>query len=208
MRDFIDDLRVKLQQPLPGREAQLKMAPSTRRKYAVAPPDVRHAGVLATLFPKNEEWHVVLIQRNTSEKDRHGGQIGFPGGKAEPDDGTMLNTALREVEEEVGILRSEIKVLGGLSELYIPVSNFQVHPFVGYLERQPSYTLQVEEVSGVLEVPLSHFQSEASRRTTDIPINRMLTMKNVPYFDVDGQILWGATAMMMSELVEVVRSEK
>lgn len=204
MHDFIDDLRLKLQQPLPGRVAHLKMTPASRRQYVDAPPTVRQAAVMATLFPKNDEWHIVFIQRNPHDKDHHGGQISFPGGKAEPSDATMLDTALRETEEEVGILRSEVKVLGGLSELYIPVSNFQVHPFVGYLERQPSYRLQLEEVSGVLEVPLAHLRNEAALRTTDIPVNKVLTMKNVPYYDLDGKILWGATAMMVSELVEVM----
>ncbi|MEZ4951980.1 MAG: CoA pyrophosphatase [Saprospiraceae bacterium] len=204
MLDFIKELQRKLQQPLPGQPAQLKMAPSSRRKYMIAPEGVRRAGVMATLFPKNEEWHVVLIERNKNDKDSHGGQISFPGGKAEPEDGTMLKTALRETEEEVGILQNEINVLGSLSEVYIPVSNFNVYPFVGFLDFQPEYTIQEEEVFKVLEIPLSHFQNEAAKRTTDIPINKYLTLKNVPYYEVDNQILWGATAMMMSELMEVI----
>lgn len=204
MLEFITELQNRLKSPLPGREAQLKMAPTSRRKYAAAPPHARQAAVLATLFPKEEEWHVVLIQRNPNDKDRHGGQISFPGGKVEPDDSSTLHTALRETEEEVGIPRKAVKILGRLSGLYIPVSNFQVHPFVGYLEQPPKYVLQADEVSDVLEVPLSHFKKQAVRRTVDLPINELLTMRNVPYFDVHGHMLWGATAMMMSELLEIV----
>lgn len=204
MLDFIKELQRKLQQPLPGQPAQLKMAPSSRRKYMTAPEGVRRAGVMATLFPKNEEWHVVLIERNKNDRDSHGGQISFPGGKAEPEDGTMLKTALRETEEEVGILQKEINVLGSLSEVYIPVSNFNVYPFVGFLDFQPDYIIQEEEVFKVLEIPISHFQNEEVKQTTDIPINKYLTLKNVPYYEVENQILWGATAMMMSELVEVI----
>lgn len=122
----------------------------------------------------------------------------------EQSDDTMLQTALRETEEEVGIPRNGVQILGKLSELYIPVSNFQVHPFVGVLDQQPTYTLQEEEVSRVIEVPISHFQNETSRRVIDIQVNRHLSMKNVPYFDVEGKILWGATAMMISELVEAL----
>ena len=121
----------------------------------------------------------------------------------EPEDGSNLQAALRETEEEIGIGRGEVKVLGALSGLYIPVSNFQVYPFVGFLERAPKYKLQKEEVSGILEVPFSHFKNPASRRLIDLPVNEVLTMKNVPYFDIEGEVLWGATAMMVSELVEV-----
>ncbi|HFA51069.1 MAG TPA: CoA pyrophosphatase [Bacteroidetes bacterium] len=204
MSDFIHKLQQKLQAPLPGRTAQLKMAPTSRRKYMAAPANARQAGVMATLFPKNKEWHVVLIERNPNDRDTHGGQISFPGGKAEPHDGTMLKTALRETEEEVGILQKEIKVLGKLSEVYIPVSNFNVYPFVGYLDFQPIYNIQEAEVYRVLEVPISHLKNEAAKqRTTDIPINKLLTLKNIPFYEVENKTLWGATAMMLSELLEL-----
>ncbi len=201
---FIKKIQERLQHPLPGQPAQLRMAPASRRKYMTAPEGVRRAAVMATLFPKNEEWHIVFIERNKNDRDSHGGQISFPGGKAEPEDGTMLKTALRETEEEVGIPQQEIKVLGSLSQVYIPVSNFNVYPYVGFLDFQPDYVIQEEEVSKVLEIPVAHFQNEAVIRTTDIPINEYLTLKNVPYYEVDNQVLWGATAMMMSELMEVI----
>lgn len=204
MLNFIKELQQKLQDPLPGQSAQLKMAPSSRRRYMIAPDGVRRAGVMATLFPKDNDWHIVFIERNKNDQDTHGGQISFPGGKAEPEDSTMLNTALRETEEEVGISQKDIKVLGSLSEVYIPVSNFNVYPYVGFLDFQPNYTIQEEEVFRVLEVPISHFQNETVKRTTDVPINKYLTLKNVPYYEVDNQVLWGATAMMVSELMEVI----
>lgn len=202
--NFIQQLQQKLRHPLPGRDAQLKMAHITRRLYVEAPKEARQAAVLATLFQKNEEWHVVFIERNANDRDHHGGQISFPGGKYEPGDGSLLFTALRETEEEIGISKSDVKILGGLTDLYIPVSNFQVHPFVGYLDYQPEYRLQLEEVSGVLEVPVAVFHRNDIRKTTDIRISRQLTLRNVPYFEVEGKILWGATAMMMAELVELL----
>lgn len=201
---FIQKIQTRLAAPLPGIPAQLKMAHVTRSKYVAPPPHARQAGVMATLFPKNNEWHVVLIQRNPNDRDQHGGQISFPGGKAEPEDGTMLKTALRETEEEVGIAQDKVKVLGSLSQLYIPVSNFQVHPFVGYLDHQPDYIIQEAEVSKVIETPLSHFHDPATKNITDIRINQHLSLKNVPYYDVEGKILWGATAMMMSELITLI----
>lgn len=202
--NFIQNLEHKLRLPLPGRESQLKMAHITRRFYVDAPKQARQAAVLAALFLKNNEWTVVLIERNPNDNDRHGGQISFPGGKYEPADSNMLATALRETEEEVGISRNEVKVLGGLTELYIPVSNFQVHPFVGFLEKHPTYVLQEEEVNSVLEVPLSIFQDPSLRQLTDIRISASLTLKGVPYFDIDGKTLWGATAMIISELVDII----
>ena len=204
MTELIQKIERRMQAPLPGREAHLRMAHITRRLYVDAPTAARQAAVLLTLFLKNEEWHIVFIERNANDRDHHGGQISFPGGKAEPFDGTMLNTALREAEEEVGILREQVKILGNLTELYIPVSNFQVHPFLAYLDAPPTYQLQVEEVNDVLEVPLSHFQQQGTRSVTDIRINSQITLKNVPYFGLQGRVIWGATAMMLNELMEMV----
>ena len=201
---FIRKIQERLQHPLPGQTAQMRMAPHSRRGQMVVPENVRLAGVMATLFPKEDGWHVVFIERTPNEKGQHGGQISFPGGKAEPEDGTMLQTALRETEEEVGILQNKINVLGGLSDLYIPVSNFQVHPFVGFLDEQPIYKIQKSEVKRIIEMPLTHFENPIFQKKTDIKINKYLTLKKVPYYDVQGKILWGATAMMMSELMAVI----
>lgn len=204
MTTLIEKIEQRLNAPLPGRDAHLRMAHITRRHYIDAPAGAKQAAVLMTLFPKNEEWHIVLIERNANDRDQHAGQLGFPGGKAEPSDDTMLATALRETEEEVGISREQVKILGNLTGIYIPVSNFQVHPFLGYLNAQPAYQLQASEVNDVLEVPLSHFQLPGTRRVTDIRINTQITLKNVPYFDLHGQVLWGATAMMLNELLEII----
>lgn len=189
---------------MPGRAAQLRMAHITRRMYVEAPADARQAGVLAVLFQKNEVWQVVLIERRQVRGDQHGGQIGFPGGKYEPEDPNLEQTALRETEEEVGIRQQDIKMLGKLTELYIPVSNFQVHPFVGYLEYEPAFVLQKDEVSAVLTVPFSEFRKQDAIKTTDIRIGEYLMLKNVPYFNIEGKVLWGATAMMLSELLEII----
>lgn len=204
MTGLIEKIEKRLNAPLPGRDAHLRMAHITRRHYVEAPAGAKQAAVLMTLFPKNEEWHILLIERNANDRDQHAGQLGFPGGKAELSDGTMLATALRETEEEVGIARGQVKILGNLTGIYIPVSNFQVHPFLGYLNAQPAYQLQASEVNDVLEVPLSHFQLPSTKRVTDIRINPQITLKNVPYFDLHGQVLWGATAMMLNELLEII----
>ncbi len=205
---FIRHLENNLRRPLPGSEAQWKMAHLTRQMYREAPPTARNAGVLATFFPRNGEWHIVLIERPANDKDRHGGQISFPGGKHEPGDESLLQTALREAEEEVGIGRESVRVLGYLTKLYIPVSNFMVHPFVGVLEEEPEFRLQASEVKTLLTAPFAHFQNPDNFRTTDIRVTPHISLKSVPCFDLHGRVLWGATAMILSELLEVAGSQQ
>ena len=205
MKDFIQHLANRLQQPLPGPEAQFRMAHVARREATPHPPNARQAAVLALFFPKKNDWHLVFIERDGSNpNDRHGGQISFPGGKYEKEDQTLENTALREAEEEVGVDAAQIKVLGNLTSLYIPVSNFQVNPFVGYIEQTPQFRPQATEVRAILEAPFRHLTDHYNRKNIDLPITPQLTLRNVPYFDVFGKVLWGATAMMLSELIEVI----
>lgn len=201
---IINNIRKKLSQSLPGREAQLGMAPALRRHYKVAPDDVTVACVLVLLYPKNEKWHFVLIQRMSHEKDRHSGQISFPGGRLEDDDSSLEAGALREAEEEVGIPREQIQSLGRLTELFIPVSNFLVHPFVGFLEKEPKFIPQESEVAEILEIPLSELSKNENKKKMDMSGGRNVILKNVPYYDFFGNVVWGATAMMLSEFEEVV----
>lgn len=201
MTELIEKLALRLQGPLPGRVAQLQMAHVTRQRYVDAPTNARRAAVLMALFPKHGEWNIILIERPANDRDQHSGQLSFPGGKVEPQDPSLLHTALREAEEEVGIAQQQVKILGGLTELYIPVSNFQVYPFLGYLETASAYRVQAGEVSQVLEIPLSHFQRPEIRATTDIRVNQHITLKHVPYFQLQQHVLWGATAMMLNELL-------
>lgn len=203
--DFICNLEKKLQGPLPGPEAQYRMAHVARRSAPLPPAnDVKLASVLALFYPKGGDWHLVFIERaSANPKDRHRGQISFPGGRYEEEDQQPVNTALREAEEEVGVNARNIQVIGNLSELYIPVSNFLVKPFVGFTPDTPRFRPQAEEVKDILEVPFSLFQDPLTIQQVDLPLSENITLKNVPYFNVFGKILWGATAMMMSELLEV-----
>jgi 8-oxo-dGTP pyrophosphatase MutT (NUDIX family) len=200
---FIRQLEDRLAATLPGMEAQRKMAHITRHLYTAAPTTARQAAVMALLFRDISEWRIVLIERNRNDRDHHAGQIGFPGGKAELSDTCLQHTALRETEEEIGVSADSIRVIGRLSDLYIPVSNFQVHPFVGYLDTAPSYVLQPEEVQHAFDVPFDLFFRPERRKLTDIRLAPRLTLKNVPYFDVEGKVLWGATAMIISELIHI-----
>lgn len=205
MHNFIQHLQTQLQGPLPGQDAQYRMAPAFRGRQAPAPGQARLAGVLALLYPKDSIWHLALIERvaAVNATDRHGGQISFPGGKYESDDGILLNTALREAQEEIGVVAKDIKMLGALTELYIPVSNFSVHPFVGWLDYVPNFQPQWSEVQAVLEVPFELLQAPATLQTTDVKVGTGMVLKEVPYFNLFGRVVWGATAMILSELLEV-----
>ncbi|TXB60062.1 NUDIX hydrolase [Phaeodactylibacter luteus] len=197
----------ELQKQLPGQEAQYQMAHGVRQRVAPPPANARQAGVMALFYPvPTEGWHLVFIERQRSANnpnDRHAGQISFPGGKHEPEDPSMEYTALRETEEEVGVDRQSVTVIGKLTELYIPVSNFLVHPYVGIVERRPQFVPDPAEVQRILEVPFGHLQHPKARQRTDLELAQNLILKGVPYFNVGGKVLWGATAMMVSELVAV-----
>ncbi len=200
---LIKSLSRNLNMPLPGKEAQQEMAPSSRRRYVEAPADAKIACVLALLYPKDGAEHLVLIERQGHPNDRHRGQIGFPGGKLEPTDDSNAAGALREAEEEVGVPTHQVNLIGALTELYIPVSRFKVFPFVGYSEQRPDFIRQESEVKSILEVPFDTFFSESVRKQKDIRVAKNITLPRVPYFDLEGHVVWGATAMMLSELIAV-----
>ena len=205
MFGFINQLKTGLEQPLPGVEAQHRMANNFRRRSSDAPFDARVACVLLLLYPRDSQWHIVLIERVSHDKrDRHSGQISFPGGKLEETDPSLLAGALREAEEEVGMESKKVQTLGRLTELYIPVSNFLVHPFVGFSKEQPLFVPQPSEVQSILEVPVSTLQDPVTLRVKDIKVRNSITLKEVPYFDVEGHVVWGATAMILSEFLAVV----
>ena len=209
-QNFIENLQKQLTHvPLPGLEAQLKMAPPTRRemlddRYRL-PENPRVAAVMCLLFWKNKEWHVVLIERTSDNPaDRHAGQISFPGGKFEETDLHFEKTALRETEEEIGILAEKVTVLGRLTELFIPVSGFLVHPFVGFLPENMDWRPQPTEVKTILEVPIFHLQKPENRLVRDLSVGPGLVYKNIPIFEIEGRTVWGATAMILSEFLTVV----
>jgi len=204
MDAFIQHLQTRLQQPLPGQEAQYRMARAFRPVTIHPPENAALAGVLALFFPKNDEWQLALIERVvTHAADRHSGQISFPGGRYEAGDGILMNTALREAHEEVGVPPNVVNMLGPLTELYIPVSNFLVHPFVGWMDHAPVFQPQWSEVQSVLEVPFRVLEDPKTLQTTDLHLPNNLTLKEVPYFNLFDKVVWGATAMILSELLEV-----
>ncbi|MGK0388413.1 MAG: 8-oxo-dGTP pyrophosphatase MutT (NUDIX family) [Maribacter sp.] len=202
---FIPSLRKRLSAELPGRAAQLRMAHMARLDTITVPENPKKASVMILLYDKNEEWHTVLMRRTSRFKnDKHKGQVSFPGGQAEPTDINKAATALRETEEEMGLPVSSMNVLGALSPLYIPVSNFLVQPYVGYTALTPNFAPDNNEVESIIETPLSALLAKENLKKTDLIIPEGFKLNNVPYFDVGGNVVWGATSMIISEFIQIL----
>ena len=193
---------------LPGEAIQLKMAPIERlielKANARVQNTAKKSGVLVLFYPDlNQETHLILILRKTY-KGVHSAQIGFPGGKREDQDNSLQDTALREAEEEVGVSRESVSVLKELTEIYIPPSNFFVQPFLGITRLTPNFYPQENEVEALIEVPLAHFMDDAIV-TSKVLTTSYATSIDVPAFLLNGHVVWGATAMMLSEVREILK---
>ncbi|MDG1328236.1 MAG: CoA pyrophosphatase [Flavobacteriaceae bacterium] len=193
---------------LPGAVAHFKMAPKERirqlREIANVKNSGRKAGVLALFYPsKYQQTMLALILRKTYN-GVHSAQIGFPGGKLEPTDGSLKNTALRETEEEIGVKQNKVVILKKLTEVYIPPSNFFVQPFLGYTNETPKFILQENEVEKLIEVPLSNFMDDSIKSFQNLSTSYAKNIK-VPVFNLSNQVVWGATAMMLSEVREMLK---
>jgi 8-oxo-dGTP pyrophosphatase MutT (NUDIX family) len=197
-----ESLSTMLKGPLPGESAQYKMAPDGRRgEREKGKEECRSAAVLIVLFPEGNQVHTVFMKRNEYDGP-HSGQISFPGGMFEESDHNLMHTALRETEEETGIREESPEVLGKLTPLYIPVSNFCVTPYVGWLTKRPDFHPDSSEVQYLLTpsfedlmAPSNHHKENILRHGYDV---------FTPYIRLDKDIVWGATAMILSEFMELI----
>ena len=201
----IEAIKSRLQLPLPGAAAHELMMGRVRNFPAKVPDDARQSAVMCLLFPIDGQLNILLMKRR-EDNTAHSGQVSFPGGRYEPEDLTLENTALREAFEEVGVLQEELTILGPLTTLYIPVSNFNVSPFLAYAEKRPEYTLSPDEVSYVMEVPLSDLFNHKRKIKTNVISPAMPdSIFNVNAYQLeDSTIIWGATAMILSEIEMII----
>ena len=205
--ELVTRVRNRLRQPLPGWSAQSLMATETHRQARMKiPSSAQRAGVLLLLYPdKQQQLCFPLIQRPTYN-GAHSGQIAFPGGKIEPDDQNIEDTALRETQEEIGVGVTPSQILGRLSDLYIPVSQIVVTPVVAFVKEKPVYTPDSYEVAGTLDVSASDFIDQANQSRKKIKVRNMTL--EVPAYLIQGHIIWGATAMMLAEFFSVLEEVK
>lgn len=206
-QEFLQFVPKLIDAKLPAFEAHIKMAPLDRleslKNIDFGDNNPRIAAVLMLFYPKNDTTHLVLIVRNSYE-GVHSAQIAFPGGKYEHDDDDFAYTALRETQEEVGIHPDKIEILKPFTELYIPPSNFMVHPFLGISKEELVFVPEPSEVAEIIELPLSIFLSDAIVVDTNLSTSYADNI-SIPAFKIENHIVWGATAMMLSELKEVLK---
>jgi 8-oxo-dGTP pyrophosphatase MutT (NUDIX family) len=199
--DFISKLTDVLENnDLPGNSAHLKMAPGNRTTV-VKKNNLIDAAVMILLYPRDNKYYTVFIKRNIYDGP-HSGQVSFPGGKKDNCDKDLFAAAVRETAEELGIPVTQLKIMGNLTPLHIPVSNFQVFPVVGYLPEEPVFEPDGTEVQYVIEAPLSLLTSNGIKGFTSLAVRGEKI--DTPYYSIQGEIVWGATAMILSEFLEVL----
>ena len=206
-QDFLEYVPKLMEVALPASEAHFKMAPLERieslKNLNLETKNPKTAAVMMLFYPKNGRTHLVLIVRN-SYQGVHSAQIAFPGGKYEPRDQIFENTALRETHEEIGIHPDNIEIKKAFTRLYIQPSNFMVYPFLGICKEEIVFIPDNNEVADIIELPLSVFLGDdiivSVKISTSYADNIM-----VPAFKIEDHIVWGATAMMLSELKEVLK---
>ena len=205
--DFITTLRKNiLDSNLPGRNSFDRMRPRPQDKTSMKSPDdcnqYAKAAVLIALFKENGSWHFPLIKR-TEDGLPHGGQIALPGGRIKHGE-TAENAAIREAQEETGINPEKVQILGRLTPLPIPISKFLVHPIVGVLNRRPEFKPCPMEVSCIFTVSMGELSDKTKQKLTTR--HHRGCQHLIPYFDFHGKEVWGATAMILSEFLDVANS--
>ena len=205
----IEDVRQALAAPLPGPNGQKKMAPQPKAGAVdrwTQPDDCRQAGVLLLLYPHSQNGRgpelYLALTRRTEYPGVHSGQISLPGGRQEGQE-SLRTTALRETMEEIGVLPNKVDIIGQLSSLYTPPSNFCIYPFVAFCATRPPFRLDPQEVAELLETPLSSLLNPAAAKE-EIWHFEKYGARRVPFFDVYGHKVWGATAMILSEFLTLL----
>ncbi len=207
LEEFKRRLKNQLLLELPGNEAHMMMMPTARDERFKIPIHEKAPvqSAVLILFYSDELGNVKfpLIQRPTYD-GAHSGQVSFPGGKAEETDKNLFHTALRETEEEIGIRQGDVEVVGQLTELHISVSNFLVTPVVGFMAKKPEFVIDIQEVEAVIEADLYDILNTERRKEGTILVRELYKIQT-PYFDIGDRVVWGATAMMLSELSTIIQ---
>ena len=200
---FIEKLSLRLQKPLPGQDAHDKMASESRLKLKMPSPNerTRESAVLILFYPSENQIFIPLILRPQYD-GVHGGQMAFPGGRVEKEDENLIRTAMREAQEEIGVRLTDIEVIGQLTKLFIPPSNFYVQPVVGFMNHKPDFYPDAREVDKVIEITLKEIINP------EIVGRKILNIRGVevdaPFYQIQEHTVWGATAMMISELLTII----
>ncbi len=195
-----------LKRPLPGTNAHCKLIDPLRIHALEQHRNLRKAGVLLLILKDTKTDYIVLMRRSDGPKDKHAGQISFPGGKMEKSDPDVIHAALRETEEEIGVHRSKISVLGCLSPVKVQVSRYIITPVVGWTTYS-EFTLQKDEVQALILLPLAQLlDPSAIQKHGTVTLPNGTQLVGVPHFLYLNHIIWGATAMILSEFRDIILS--
>lgn len=205
--ELVQKLSKGLSQPLPGKIAHLRMSPSpvdVKRFDPKLPENYNRSAVLLLFYPDGNDAYFPLIKRPIY-KGVHSGQIALPGGKYEEIDQDLAQTALREANEEVGINPSKVELLGKMTDLFIPPSNFLVSPYLGITKEKPVFVPEEKEVNRILLTPVRTLQSPEILKRRELLMGDKFKL-DTPFFELEGETVWGATAMILSELLQIIKN--
>jgi 8-oxo-dGTP pyrophosphatase MutT (NUDIX family) len=204
-----EQIKARAAVKLPGVDAHKAMLPEGRmlpNDYLNKITNYKQSAVFALLFQEEQSINLLLTQRHQYE-GKHSGQISFPGGKKEDLDADLLQTAFRETFEEVGITEQNIELISALSPLYIPVSNFFVQPYLGFAHSLQELSINEREVKSIIKLPIQDLNNPALLKIKKIEASSGLFL-TVPAFEVGDHVIWGATAMMLREIAELIKTLK
>ena len=204
----LENLRLGLRRPLPGLDAQLRMAPAPRLGWdpLTFPEGAKAGAALLLVYPHDDTLHIALTVRG-AELRNHTGQVSLPGGGVDEGE-TFEAAALREAAEEIGVDPAMVELIGRLTPLHIPVSGYLLHPIVGYAPMRPAFQRAEWEVARIIEAPVSLLSDPAAvkREIRTRVVKGQSIDVDVPYFDIDGEKVWGATAMVLAEFCAILSS--
>ncbi|MCF6365403.1 MAG: CoA pyrophosphatase [Bacteroidales bacterium] len=201
LEEYTNKLIDELNNNLPGYTSQIKMIPEGRpHKFdKTNTKNIKKSAVLILLFSEKDEIYISFIKR-VSDGSKHSGQIALPGGKFEKEDKSLIKTAIRETEEEIGVNSNDVKILGKLTSLFIPVSNYDVQPVVGYINYKPEFKRNVDEVDEIYSVKLKELiNAYTVCKTFEVQKEKI----TAPFYILNGIEIWGATAMILSEFLDI-----
>jgi 8-oxo-dGTP pyrophosphatase MutT (NUDIX family) len=211
MNNPSEHIKSLLQKPLPGLHSHLKLAPPTRKQELEnaqkASLYAKKSAVMILLFHDAGVLKVVFIRRSFYV-GIHAGQMAFPGGRFEETDSSVEETAFREIEEEIGIKSDDIELLGRISDIYVPPSNFLISVFVGYLANKPVYLPDEREVAEVIEIDFNEFlmPDAITQKSFFVPSSNQTVL--APCYQTSKCDIWGASAMVMSELIDMLTNNR
>ena len=202
----VDRLRRALQGPLPGLDAQLRMAPNPRVGWDPLkfPDGARDGAGLLLVYPHDDTLHFTLTVRGAGLRN-HTGQVSLPGGRVDAGE-SFEDAAVREAEEEIGVDPRTVELLGRLTPLHIPVSGYVLHPVVGFTSMRPAFQRAEWEVARIIEAPVSLLSDPRTvkREMRTRTVNGRIIEVEVPFYDIDGEKVWGATAMVLAEFCAIL----